>query len=134
MKIPIEIKKIIGDKAFNIDTVGLSDSQVFCFDDIVLKIQNNNYEARSEIRILNWLNGRELVPKVICSHIEDGKSYLLMSKIKGKMSCEREFLSGSVSFFVFLFIKLPAITRNCKSCFLHLIKIGAIPLRYSLSE
>lgn len=92
MKIPIEIKKIIGDKAFNIDTVGLSDSQVFCFDDIVLKIQNNNYEARSEIRILNWLNGRELVPKVICSHIEDGKSYLLMSKIKGKMSCEREFL------------------------------------------
>ena len=44
MKIPIEIKKIIGDKAFNIDTVGLSDSQVFCFDDIVLKIQNNNYE------------------------------------------------------------------------------------------
>ena len=32
MKIPIEIKKIIGDKAFNIDTVGLSDSQVFCFD------------------------------------------------------------------------------------------------------
>ena len=64
--------------------------------DIVLKIQNNNYEARSEIRILNWLNGKELVPKVICSHIEDGKSYLLMSKIKGKMSCEREFLRERV--------------------------------------
>ena len=52
MKIPIEIKKVIGDKAFNIDTVGLSDSQVFCFDDMVLKIQNNNDEARNEIRIL----------------------------------------------------------------------------------
>lgn len=52
MKIPIEIKKIIGDKAFNIDTVGLSDSQVFCFDDMVLKIQNNNDETRNEISIL----------------------------------------------------------------------------------
>ena len=52
MKIPIEIKKIIGDKSFNIDTVGLSDSQVFCFDDMVLKIQNNNDETRNEISIL----------------------------------------------------------------------------------
>lgn len=69
MKIPIEIKKIIGDKTFNIDTVGLSDSQVFCFEDMVLKIQNNNDEARNELKILKWLNGKELVPKVICSHI-----------------------------------------------------------------
>lgn len=94
MKIPIEIKKIIGDKTFNIDTVGLSDYQVFCFEDMVLKIQNNNDEARNELKILKWLNGKELVPKVICSHIEGGKSYLLMSKVKGKMSCDITLLKN----------------------------------------
>ncbi|WP_195999628.1 APH(3') family aminoglycoside O-phosphotransferase [Clostridium sp. 1001271B_151109_B4] len=92
MEIPIEIKKIIEGKAFNIDTVGLSDSQVFCFDDMVLKIQKNDDEAINEIKITNWLSGNHIVPKVLCTHIEDKKCYLLMSKVKGKMSCDTEFL------------------------------------------
>ena len=70
MEIPIEIKKIIEGKSFNIDTVGLSDSQVFCFDDMVFKIQKNDYEAINEIKIMNWLSRNHIVPKVLCTHIE----------------------------------------------------------------
>ena len=92
MEIPLEIKKIIGGKAFNIDTIGLSDSQVFCFDDMVLKVQKIDDEAINEIKMMNWLSENNLVPKVLCTHIEDKKSYLLMSKVKGKMACDTEFL------------------------------------------
>ena len=41
MYIPESIKKIIGDRTYTIDTVGMSDSQVIVFDHMVLKIVAN---------------------------------------------------------------------------------------------
>lgn len=39
MNIPQKINEITKDMPHSIDTIGMSDSQVICFDDMVLKIE-----------------------------------------------------------------------------------------------
>lgn len=94
MNIPDNIKKFIGNKSFEVDTVGMSDSEVICFDDIVLKIENQCEESDNESKIMYWLEDKLPVPKVICLEKLDNKNYLLMSKIRGSMSCEASFLKN----------------------------------------
>lgn len=38
MEIPYSIRNIIGDRPYSVDCVGMSDAQVICFEDMVLKI------------------------------------------------------------------------------------------------
>lgn len=94
MNIPTEIKNIIGDRHFSIDTIGMSDSQVLCFDDMVLKIEKCSEESDNEHNMMAWLSDKLPVPKVIYSKKTEKANYLLMSKLKGKMSCEPEFLEN----------------------------------------
>lgn len=64
--IPDKIKSIIGDKPYSIDKVGMSNSQVLYFDDMVLKIENQSEESDNEHRMMAWLDGKLPVPKVLC--------------------------------------------------------------------
>lgn len=50
--IPDKIKNIIGDKPYSIDKVGMSNSQVLYFDDMVLKIENQSEESDNEHRMM----------------------------------------------------------------------------------
>ncbi|WP_195987745.1 hypothetical protein [Clostridium sp. D53t1_180928_C8] len=88
MKMPVEIKKIIVNKSFSVDTVGMSDSEVICFEDMVLKIEKECKESHTEVKMMYWLADKIPVPKVINAEKIDNKSYLIMSKIAGSMSCE----------------------------------------------
>ena len=45
VNIPISIIKIIGSRGYSIDTIGMSGSQVICFDDMVLKIEEQCEES-----------------------------------------------------------------------------------------
>lgn len=92
MNIPDNIKRFIGNKSFEVDTVGMSDSEVICFDDMVLKIEKQCEESENEIKMMHWLDDKLPVPKVICSEKLNNKNYLLMSKVIGSMSCESKFL------------------------------------------
>ncbi len=94
MNIPNNIKNIIGDMSYSTDAVGRSNSQVFCFDDMVLKIENQREESDNEHRMMAWLAGKLPVPKVICSEKENGINYLLMSRINGKMLSSTELLTN----------------------------------------
>ena len=40
--LPEQIKNIIGNRSFSLDDTGMSDSSVFIFDDMVLKIQKDS--------------------------------------------------------------------------------------------
>lgn len=84
MNIPENIKRIIDNKEFNIDNVGVSSSQVIYFDDMVLKTG----VSQNEIEMMNWLYGKLPVPKVIAYE----NNCLLMSKIEGKMLCDDEYM------------------------------------------
>ncbi len=94
MNIPKSINEIIKNKSYSIDTVGMSDSQVICFDDMVLKVEKQQEESDNEHMMMRWLSDKLPVPEVLCSEKENGMSYLLMSRIKGKMSCSEELFEN----------------------------------------
>ncbi len=101
--LPENIKKLIDGKPYKTDDVGLSGSQIFVFDDYVLKIETVRDKAIREqndetVRVMRWLEGKLPVPKVLgyeCdnnSECDGGKQYLLMSRVAGKMSCDTYYL------------------------------------------
>ena len=70
----------------------MSGNQVLIFDDIVLKIEDSSLTMAEQVRLMQWLEGKIAVPQVIAYEEENGKSYLLMSKMGGKMSCDIYYL------------------------------------------
>lgn len=91
--IPEKIKAYIKERDYSIDGIGMSDSTVMVFEDLVLKIEKQCEESEHEHRIMKWLDGKLPVPKVICSESEKGFHYLLMSKVPGKMSCDEYYMN-----------------------------------------
>lgn len=94
MDIPNKIKEIIGDKSYSIDKIGMSGSQVICFDDMVLKIENQGEESDNEYRMMKWLQNKLPVPQIIHFENKDGLNYILMSRIRGKMACSLDLLEN----------------------------------------
>ncbi|MDE6595976.1 MAG: hypothetical protein K2K44_08200, partial [Oscillospiraceae bacterium] len=80
--IPDAIKSIIGDLTYDLDTVGLSRSQVLMFPDMVLKIEKYSKNTDETIQMMKWLDGKIPVPKVLCHEVCGEYQYLLMSKIE----------------------------------------------------
>lgn len=92
MMLPDKIKEIIGNRAYTLDDIGMSGSQVLIFDDMVLKIQPESAEALTEREMMRWLGGKQPVPDIICHEVVDGMSFLLMTRVPGKMSCDLSFI------------------------------------------
>lgn len=87
------------------ETVGRSKASLYMFDmpnaadSMVLKAEpvSETTARESSIReyeALSWLDGRLPVPKVIGHHVAGDTSYILMSKIKGRMLCDPLILSN----------------------------------------
>lgn len=94
MKIPDKIKKHIENVPYKLDDIGCSGSKILLFEnDMVLKIEQLNNESNMEIKMINWLQGKLPVPKIIEICTLDGYIYLLMSKIDGLMSCHEYYLN-----------------------------------------
>lgn len=66
----------------------MSDSSVYLFADKVLKIQTADEEAENEYLMMKWLRGKLVIPEVLAHEKNNGRSYLLMSKIDGVMACD----------------------------------------------
>ncbi len=90
--LPKKILDFVDGKQFVFDDIGMSDSSVLIFDDLVLKIRNESDIIKNEHRMMDWLENKVFAPKCICDYSENGKNYLLMSKISGKMSCDDEYM------------------------------------------
>ena len=68
--------------------IGMSGAKVLMFDDCVLKIEPEGKLPSREAQALIWLKDKLPVPEVIHHEVRDGKSYLLMSRLKGRMLCD----------------------------------------------
>lgn len=92
--IPDSIQNIVGEKPFYNDNVGMSESKVVIFDDMVLKIGSANKSSLHEATMMQWLEHKLSVPKLLAHVVEADKSYILMSKLQGRIACCDEFLSN----------------------------------------
>ena len=70
----------------------MSGSKILMFENMVLKIEYYSTISDNKYHIYKWLYQKIPIPKVISYEIMNGKSFLLMSKIKGKMSCDEYYL------------------------------------------
>lgn len=94
IQFPEAIKKLIDGKEFTTDEIGMSGNQVLIFEDMVLKIEDDLAEAQGQVLMMRWLQGKIPVPQILAYQVSEGKSYLLMEKMQGKMSCDREYLEN----------------------------------------
>ena len=92
MKLPKEIEKLTKGKSFALDNVGMSGNQVLIFEDMVLKIEKHSDYVEKQVRIMQWLEGKLPAPKVLAFEMQEDKSYLLMSRVKGDMACAEYYL------------------------------------------
>lgn len=86
--LPKEMKSLIDNQNFKVDSIGKSDSHIFLFDNhLVLKVEAKSKEADNEYKMLNWLQGKLSVPKVRGFFTDEINNFLLMERVKGKMIC-----------------------------------------------
>lgn len=92
LQVPSKIRALIETKPYKVDDIGMSGNHVLIFEDMVLKIEDNSVAIRKQVEVMKWLDGKIPVPKVLEYEEENDKSYLLMSRIDGKMSCDDYYL------------------------------------------
>jgi kanamycin kinase/aminoglycoside 3'-phosphotransferase-3 len=92
LELPGSIAKRIENKPYTIDEIGMSGNQVLIFEDMVLKIEDDVEAATAQVELLRWLEGKLSVPRVLTHEVTEEKSYLLMSKVDGVMSCDTYYL------------------------------------------
>ncbi|OUM66124.1 hypothetical protein PIROE2DRAFT_6749 [Piromyces sp. E2] len=93
--VPERILKYIRNKSYKLDNIGFSDSLIYIYDNVVLKIENNIEQTKETVNMIKWLKNKIPVPEVICHEVSNNKSYLLMSKVNGKMACDNFYLDHS---------------------------------------
>ena len=92
--LPEELKKLLENKNFTLDQMGLSGAKVLIFEESVLKISSSPDEMRKEAELLSWLEGRLPAPKLLFFGEENAEGYLLMSRIEGEMACSESLMSS----------------------------------------
>lgn len=91
MYLPEKVRELVGGGPYTCDNIGKSGAAVLCYRDAVLKIAPQEESFEKIVEMLRWLEGKLPVPKVLCALTEGEKQYLLMSRVPGKMSCDREY-------------------------------------------
>ena len=90
--LPQAIKKWTAGHVCTLDHTGLSGSEVWLFEDWVLKIEPAGMELANEAQAIAWLQGRLPVPEIRAFVIEDGWTYDLMTRLPGKMLCDTPYM------------------------------------------
>ncbi len=89
---PPEIACFVGAREPVRDSVGCSSAEVLIYEDCVLKIERDSEESSNERCMTRWLHGRLPVPQVLASCCVEGNSYLLTSRLQGKMAYEAPYI------------------------------------------
>ena len=94
MNFPKDISDFLGEREYISDTVGMSSSKVLIFSDCVLKISPVSSNIENEYSVLKYFEDKLPIPKIINYIENDGLSYMLMSKMHGKMACSDEYMQN----------------------------------------
>lgn len=96
-QLPEEIKAFIEGISFYEEDIGCSGAKLLMFENqMVLKVSTISPENDNECHMMAWLAKQKFVPvPEVFAHIQrvdEGKNYLLMSRVPGKMACEEAFM------------------------------------------
>ena len=123
--LPTAIQKAIDGKPYTQNTTGLSGAGVLMFEDLVLKTAPADQNTAREAAMMTWLQGRLPVPKVIHSCVENGQSWLLMSRLQGQMACDEGYMQRPE-------VLIPLLARAMKQ--LWRVDVQDCPCRFSLED
>ena len=91
--IPASIRRQIESQPYAVNETGMSGSQVLVFPDAVLKIGPHSQLTDGMLRVLRWLEGRLPTPRVLGFEQDAETEYLLMTRVPGKMACDKSYLN-----------------------------------------
>lgn len=91
--IPKQLQQYIHQKTIKENTTGLTGARIIESDDIVIKIEQFHYESKREVDTLRFLQDKVPVPRLIDYLVEDNTSYIVMSKLHGKMAFDKSYIS-----------------------------------------
>lgn len=89
---PDSVKSLTAGQRGVRDKVGQSGSQVWLFEQLVLKTGADIQALRAERDRLIFLNGRLPVPQVVEYAEKHGRAFLLTQRLPGRMLCDEMFL------------------------------------------
>lgn len=92
MKLPQAFCEMLGDRPFEEDHWGKSGSKIRLFDGLVLKAEPQGEETEQAVAMMRYLEGKLPVPRVIRHETVGGISYLLMTRMKGRMLCDEFYM------------------------------------------
>ena len=81
--LPEKIRNAVYGKSYIADDIGMSDSSVLIFDDMVLKIQSVSRCSENEHIMMDWLKNKVSVPECVFDITENGKKLFINVKNKG---------------------------------------------------
>lgn len=84
MNIPANINSIILGKPYTEDGVGMSGSRIMIFDEYVLKIEKPHKRSAETVKVIEWLEGKIPVSKIIAYETDWGESVHVDEPNKGK--------------------------------------------------
>ena len=91
-RLPDSLRPYVQGLPYTVDGTGMSGSQVLLFPELVLKISRPSVLTPGMVRVMQWLEGKLPAPRVIHFEETGGKEYLLMTRVPGKMACDRQYL------------------------------------------
>lgn len=92
MIFPEAIAALLANKQGRTNGIGMSGSEVIVYDDCVLKVEEANEHTGAAIAAMRWLENKVPATKVLHHEVADGKSWLLMSRVPGVMSCDPQYM------------------------------------------
>lgn len=98
---PDEIVKYTSDMSVDENEIGHSKAKIYNFKkasyELYLKVEQKNSEFEQEQMVMEWLQDKLPVPRIISKCNHEGYDYLLMTKVDGNMSCATSSLSNPES-------------------------------------
>ncbi len=97
MHLPDSIARCVSALPYEESGIGMSGSKVLCYENMVLKIGTDMADYERSCNILGFLEGKLPAPRIIEVAEENGTNYLLMTRIRGKMACAKEYIDDAAT-------------------------------------
>ncbi len=106
---PPAVAARLGTASYRQEQIGRSDASVLVSDDYVLKIRPEGSRDTIDTQVIRWLTGKLPVPEIAAHEVADGKDWLLMTRIRGRMLSDSSVMEN------------PTLLLDCMAEALHLL-------------